>query len=62
MEDGAEESHPSTTRDGAETSGRKDTPITCQETGRTPSRISSCLAERSKTAGGHLWARISRSK
>lgn len=27
--------------------------------GCTPSRISSCLAGRSKTAGGHLWAAVS---
>lgn len=57
-------------------SGRPPTAVACldagicfpsirsaaQWAGCTPSRISSCLAGRSKTAGGHLWARISRSK
>lgn len=73
MEDGAKGSNQSTARD-YEARGRKGTPITCLETGetfptvkaaaawarRTPANISSCLAGRSKTAGGHLWARISR--
>lgn len=76
MKDGAKGSDLNTGRTDDDTRGRKGTPITCLETGETfpsvkaaaawarrqPSNISSCLAGRSKTAAGHLWARVSRPK